>query len=353
MTRRFVISLEVIAAAVMSTAMISCFESEPNTYLRSLRNVDKMIIKPLDSVSLSDIDEFLASNVVKAEDWLIMKGDSRATFHLLFYNINTREHFLALRKGRGPGEVIQPTTLVKYENRTLIYDQDKKILFEINIPETERTKIASMDTVAAFGEDFTKPLKLACCGKYGYITTNVTDPDTWYSYSDWSGNVLSSVQAFEDKDLSDDADTRMSHLLSSVMVSNPSGTKACVANIVFPAISFSSIEDGKLTEYKRYTFPAMGFRNTHVTDETIRNFYCLQADEKYVYALYSGNKLRGGSLPSWESQHLIVYDWSGEPVRHFILQRNITNFFLEGYKLYCDSSYPDFNVYVYDLEGYL
>ena len=63
MTRRFVISLEVIAAAVMSAAMTSCFESEPNTYLRSLRNVDKMIIKPLDSVSLSDIDEFLASNI--------------------------------------------------------------------------------------------------------------------------------------------------------------------------------------------------------------------------------------------------------------------------------------------------
>ncbi len=353
MCRHFIILSLIITAGLFSVVMVSCSETDSNAYLRSLRRIGMVAIDPVDSASLSDVEEFLAMDVVKADDWLIMRGDSRATFHLLFYNINTREHFFALRKGRGPGEVIQPTTLVKCENKTLIYDPDKKILFEINIPETERTKIASMDTVAAFGEDFTKPLKLACCGKDGYITTNVTDPDTWYSYSDWSGNVLSSVQAFEDKDLSDDADTRMSHLLSSVMVSNPSGTKACVANIVFPAISFSSIEDGKLTEYKRYTFPTMGFRNTHVTDETIRNFYCLQADEKYVYALYSGNKLRGGSFPSWESQHLIVYDWSGEPVRHFILQRNITNFFLEGYKLYCDSSYPDFNVYVYDLDKYL
>ncbi len=139
MTRRFVISLEVIAAAVMSAAMTSCFESEPNTYLRSLRNVDKMIIKPLDSVSLSDIDEFLASNIVKADDWLIMRGDSRATFHLLFYNINTREHFLALRKGRGPGEVIQQqpllNTRIELSYTTKIKRSYSRLIFlRLNVP---------------------------------------------------------------------------------------------------------------------------------------------------------------------------------------------------------------------------
>ena len=151
MCRHFIILSLIITAGLFSVVMVSCSETDSNAYLRSLRNVDKMIIKPLDSVSLSDIDEFLASNIVKADDWLIMRGDSRATFHILFYNINTREHFLALRKGRGPGEVIQPTTLVKYENRTLIYDQDKKILFEINIPETERTKTASMNPMLSSG----------------------------------------------------------------------------------------------------------------------------------------------------------------------------------------------------------
>ena len=107
MCRHFIILSLIIIAGLFSAVMVSCSETDSNAYLRSLRRIGMVAIDPVDSASLSDVEKFLAMDVVKAEDWLIMKGDSRATFHLLFYNINTREHFLALRKGRGPGEVIQ------------------------------------------------------------------------------------------------------------------------------------------------------------------------------------------------------------------------------------------------------
>ncbi len=326
-----------IFAAIFSAAMVSCSDSETNAYLRSLRRVGMTVIEPVDSASLSDVEKFMALGIMKAGDWLIMNGDNRSVHHLLFHNLNSNEHFCNLQK---------------LGDRTLIMDADKNIMFEFNVSEGERTKITSLDTVAVLGETSAEPVKVACCGKNGFITTNPL-ADSWYSYTDKDGNILSSVPALEYKELSGDFDTRISFLISSALTSSPDGTKACVANGIFPAISFSSVENGKLTEYKRYAFPAVGVKENGVTQDWISSFCRLQADGEHVYALYSGNKFRGGSLPSWECQHLIVYDWSGEPVRHFFLSRNITSFFLEGHKLYCDSSYPDFNIYVYDLEKYL
>ena len=342
----------ITAATVLSAAVISCVETEQNAYLRSLRHIGMTYINPVDSASLSDVEKFMALGIMKAGDWLIMNGDNRSVHHLLFHNLNSNEHFFALRKGRGPGEINQASNLQKLGDRTLIMDADKNIMFEFNVSEGERTKITSLDTVAVLGETSAEPVKVACCGKNGFITTNPL-ADSWYSYTDKDGNILSSVPALEYKELSGDFDTRISFLISSALTSSPDGAKACVANGIFPAISFSSVENGKLTEYKRYAFPAVGVKENGVTQDWIGSFCRLQADGEHVYALYSGNKFRGGSLPSWECQHLVVYDWSGKPVRHFFLSRNITSFFLEGHKLYCDSSYPDFNIYVYDLGKYL
>jgi hypothetical protein len=342
----------IYATILLAFMFVSCGESEPNAYLRSLRRVDKVTIDPVDSASLSDVEKFTALDIVKADDWLIMKGDYRFPFYLLFYNLKTQEHFFALRKGRGPGEVNQAGDLQKQGDRTLILDCNKDIMFEIDVSETERTRMAILDTMAVLSEAFAKPVRVACCGNDGFITTNGA-PDLWYSYSDMDGKILSSVPALEYKELSGDSDAGISYMISSSLTSSPDGTKACVGNNTFPAISFSTVENGKLTEYKRYAYPGMGIKATGLTKDWVSSFCCLQADDEYVYALYSGIKYRGESLPNWESRHLIVYDWSGEPVKHFFLKRNITKFFLEGHKLYCDSSYPDFNIYVYDLEKYL
>ena len=317
MCRHFIILSLIIIAGLFSAVMVSCSETDPNAYLRSLRRIGMVAIDPVDSASLSDVEKFLAMDVVKANN-------------LLFYNLKTKDRILALRKGRGPGEMSYVSNILKHDGKVSIYDGDRGILYNVDIPRTISTRMLSADTVTNLRDDFTKPSSVAQCGKCGYLTTNIVSANVWYSYSDKDGKILSSVTTFEYKELSDDFDAKVSHLISSEMISSPDGMKACVANIIFPVISFSSVDGGKLTEYRRYAYPAMGFNGTSITSEWIRNFQCLQADEKYVYALYSGNKFRGGSLPSWECQHLIVYDWSGEPACASFLPEQEHNLFLPG-----------------------
>ena len=121
MCRHFIILSLIIIAGLFSAVMVSCSETDSNAYLRSLRRIGMVAIDPVDSASLSDVEKFLAMDVVKANDWLIMNSDGRSAFHLMFYNLKTSEHFLALRKGRGPGEIIQTACLQKHDGKILIY----------------------------------------------------------------------------------------------------------------------------------------------------------------------------------------------------------------------------------------
>ena len=63
MCRHFIILSLIIIAGLFSAVMVSCSETDPNAYLRSLRRIGMVAIDPVDSASLSDVEKFLAMDV--------------------------------------------------------------------------------------------------------------------------------------------------------------------------------------------------------------------------------------------------------------------------------------------------
>lgn len=62
---------------------------------------------------------------------------------------------------------------------------------------------------------------------------------------------------------------------------------------------------------------------------------------------YGGDRER----PSSECSHLLVYDWDGNPVRRYELEKTINSICLKDGKIYGASKYPKARVYVYNLPG--
>ena len=118
---------------------------------------------------------------------------------------------------------------------------------------------------------------------------------------------------------------------------------------VSPSLSFSKVDAGILREYKRYSNAPCGITNGRVTGEFRSAFNGIDSDDKYVYVLYSGNRMRGGTLPSNECRHLIVYDWDGNPVKRYILNRNVCSVHIDSGTLWCASTYPESCVYRFDM----
>lgn len=337
----------IIITATCAVVMLSC-SSEKDAYLRSL-GLEVEYLSAVDSVNIEQYDMFQVRNVVVIDDEWILMSTTKGGHKLLFLNMKTSDHFFAIRKGRGPGEMINGNSLHRYGDGAAFYDSNNATCVKISLNKTAAGSSIAIDTIGVFNSGPSKPVFMTTCGSGGFISGNLTDDKVWYSYYDSTGCILSDIDMLQLDEFAAGGDTRISWMLSSVYTSDPEGKRVCVANVISPSLSFSKVDAGILREYKRYSNAPCGITNGRVTGEFRSAFNGIDSDDKYVYVLYSGNRMRGGTLPSNECRHLIVYDWDGNPVKRYILNRNVCSVHIDSGTLWCASTYPESCVYRFDM----
>ena len=337
------------AIAVIIAAIAACSSNkEHDRYLKSL-GVKTEILSYADSFNIEQYDMFQVSTAVKmGDDWLILSS-SKGDYNLLFVNLAGPEHFFALRRGRGPGEMIQGGSLHKYGEAAFYYDVNNATCIRIDCAETINRQSLVADTVGIFNQGSSRPVYMTSCGPYVFISGNMSDLSTWYSCYDAIGRILSSVPSINCAGMSGMDERRLSSLmLSSKYVSNPDGTKVCVANVPTASLSFSVVHSGKLTEYKRYEYDVSG-TGDYFGPDAISAFHGIDSDDENVYVIYSGHKMKNDVLPPNECRHLIVYDWDGNPAKHYLLNRNVSSVHVDGDNMWCASTYPESCVYRFEI----
>ncbi|MCM1502598.1 MAG: hypothetical protein NC115_08050 [Bacteroidales bacterium] len=333
-------------AIMMAMACLSC-TSFDDPYLKTLRHLNVEMLEPFDSVDVDNYAVFHLDNVVPVDDEWFLMSSNKGEYNLMFLNAITSECFSAIRRGRGPGEIVQGSNLYKAGNSATYYDYNGGICVCINLAKTIEYHYPVMDTIGIFRDKVPRPVYIGMCGKDRFVSGNSADDEVWYSLFDSSGNVMSNIEAWNYKDLTKDRDRRLSWMLSSKYAANSDGTRICVANVASPTLSFASVEDGMMAEYMRYEVAPPKYGTADMTGA----FHGLFADDIYVYILYSGHKLSGDLLPSHECNHLVIYSWEGMPIRHYYLSRNISSICIDGNCLIGSSDYPECKVYKYLLPG--
>ena len=337
----------VAVAAIVSAAVSCSSDKERDVYLKSL-DLEIETLSYVDSLNIDQYDLFQANSVVKTKDDRLILSTTEGGYKLLIINLaNPEEYFFGIRRGRGPGEMVQGGSLHKRGEDAYLYDLDNAICIRIDCSETIRQKTIVADTVGIFTQGTSKPVYMTTCGDDGFISGNMSDLSMWYSYYDAHGNILSGIPKFECDGF--EGDRLLSLLLSSKYVSNPAGTKVCVVSVAEPILSFSDVHSGILTEYRRYDLSGSGDGTPYYGPDAISAFHGIAADNRNVYVIYSGHKLQNDVLPVNECNHLIVYDWDGTPIRHFKLNRNVSSIHIDGDDLWCTSTYPESCVYRFKL----
>ena len=130
--------IKVFAIAAICTAMAMSCTSGTDVYLRSLP-CDLEELEAVDSINIDQFGLFQARKVVKInDDWLLL-STTKGNNHLLFLNTKTLEYFYAIKRGRGPGEVVAGSSLQKFADDPTFYDLNKatwiKILVDATIQE--------------------------------------------------------------------------------------------------------------------------------------------------------------------------------------------------------------------------
>ena len=342
---KIIINLSVVILIMM---MVCSCAVERDPYLRTL-SLDVEYLEASDSINIEQYDLFQIDEVVSVdEEWLLVSSN-KMDYRLLFVNTVTGDHFYTIRKGRGPGEMLDGGSLHKSGDDAVFYCLKTATCIRLNLDKTVVEREAVYDTIGLFRRGPSKPVYMTSLSSGCFLSCNLADPNVWYSLYDRDGNIMSSVAALGFEELSNDRDDRVSFHASSKYAAHSSGMKVCVANVCSASLSFSKLESGVLSEYRRIEIPPDGMVESRLQQDYISAFHGLAADDDHVYVLYSGNRIWDRKIPVNECRHLIVYNWDGTPIRHFYLDHTITSVHVLGDVIYGTSTYPESCVYKFQL----
>lgn len=324
-----------------------------DAYLASLPKAEG-VLEPAASLEMEQFALVLPSHLVKYDHWLIIK-QVQAKNNLAIINLDTHSKMETLRVGRGPGEMLQGGIAYLDGSKLVLTEANALTVVSMDLALLQEGYIPPLDTIGNFKSVRTATSRFRKV-RGGYLSTSRRG-EAWYSLWDADGFVGNAIErpyvaGLESASLSSIA----SFYASSLLTVHPDGSRACVALVGMAALSFSVIENRELKEVKRYEYnePAV----THAAgesyisrEEMLDCFHGIASNKDYVYLLYSGKKKIAdeNSAPSYECNHLLVYDWNGNFVARYELSKPVMDIFLDGNELYCLTQYPSDKLYVYRL----
>ena len=326
----------IAAAVILLAAVVSCtspYADDP--YLRSLK-IGEQVISPVDSSDLDMYGYWQPRDVVNTYDGWFVISSVDGDYHLLFVNPGSGEHFYAIRRGRGPGEIVSGADLHKSGNAIRYYDFTRTKCIELDVRKSIAARAAVCDTVGDFSKG-NRLVYLTSCGKDKFVSGSLADENWWYALYDRQGKFLSGVEAIAG--LSKDRDRALSAMLSTQYAASPDGKHLCSANVNVPVVSFASVTEDELKENKRIQASFDGEKEGRA--RTAKSyFYGVAADDNHVYILYSGRRITDREMLPNECSHVLVYDWDGNIRRHYVLSRPVCSISLTEDGFYAASAWP-------------
>ena len=326
----------IAAAVILLAAAVSCtskYADDP--YLRSLK-IGEQVISPVDSSDLDMYGYWQPMDVVNTYDGWFVISSVAGDYHLLFVNPGGGEHFYAIRRGRGPGEIVSGADLHKSGNAIRYYDFTRTRCIELDVRKSIAARAAVCDTVGDFSKG-SRLVYLTSCGKDKFVSGCLTDENYWYALYDRQGKFLSGVEAIAG--LSKDRDRALSAMLSTQYAASPDGKHLCSANVNVPVVSFASVTGDMLRESKRLQAQFDGEKESH--GRTAKSYFNgVAADDNHVYILYSGRRITDREMLPNECSHVLVYDWQGNIKHHYFLSRPVCSISLTEDGFYAVSTWP-------------
>lgn len=332
---------------ILAVFLVSCSGSG-DRYLDSLGKIPSGSISPCAVHPLDPFDVKSPTGIFRlGEHFLLADHHSEFCIDAISLSEGTKKGIF--RKGRGPMEVISSYVSV-YGGLPFLYDIASGTCMAIDFPESLRNALPKVDTVFALPQGRDRPASVHPAGG-GFISGYPVKRGIWYAFRGFDGECLSHIDAPSYPEMSSMSDNLYwSFVLSTHYCVHPDGTRVCAASVGSPTLSFARIDGTTLEELKRYEYgaPLISGSGQALDGRTKTAFAPPRCDDEYVYLLYSGKPVRGES-PSYERDHLVIYDWNGIPLRHLVLSEPVCSFCVDGNRLYGLSTYPENRILEYGL----
>lgn len=306
-------------------------------------------------VDLERFNVYKPVSVVKSGDAYVIYNQTRDNI-ITYIDVVNNEIINGVKRGEAPDEVISPSSFQKRGNDLLLYDIARKIMHKINI-ENQSVFLTKYDQLM-----MEERLFVVKSFAGGVLASGIFY-NSWITYYDRMGLPVSFLSFPDFEQTRQLTDVEKSSLyISSCMEFSTDSTKIVCATPNAGVISFSKIDSSGIEEYKRIQYAPPHVKAPRTTGsssiaferDNIVSFCGLACEDNHVITLYSGRTFNSHGMTSHYCEHVLIYDWDGEPVKHFLLEKPLYSlgFDNENKIIYGIGYDPEGVIIEYDLKSF-
>ena len=280
-------------------------------------------------------------------------------------------HFVDLRDmnvtekiivGSGPNEVSNYEFILGNNENTISYmDLNKIDVYSFNLdslrnnPTTEQKWLYRVPKKNGI---FLLHMALET-GRYVYFTGVYLEGEHWIYRYDKQTQELRSFGDFPAYEELANAENMTKSMVFSAMVKASNGKRLALGH--YGTLDFYDIdENGELKVFREhhYYLPDITIypNGTFAYNTKAKRGFCYgyTYDERYLYLLYTDRTYKEfKENPDMDYEYLFVYDWNGNFVKHYSLEKPLYDLAIDGTTLYGLSREVEPIVYIYDLKDLL
>ena len=356
------LSVTVFTVAAMTCAVATTSCSPRSDREKVLDDFSETVrIAPTDSLDLEQFDIFVPDKVIPYGDWYIV-GLFSGNNIVDIINPSTQETIHCFRRGRGPGEILNTGPIQESDGCLFVFDISKQTYYALDVYETVKSRRQILKNILNLhDEDDEKyknePLFHTFRHKDLIIATGLFNDGTWIRLVNDNGSVLDGIPLVYFKSTDElSIPQRAAFQLSSFISVRPDDKRGICAMLDCGTFSIFDIDSTCLKErirkiyYEPKLYPPPGEMISPAHDRSnVRGFFDVASSDDSIYLLYSGRTREKQAELDSECSHLLVYDWDGNPVRRYELEKTINSIYLHKGRIYGTSMHPESRIYVYNL----
>ena len=262
-------------------------------------------------------------------------------------------------RGQGPNDFLVPLSIQYINNQTAgTLDIMSNTYTEFSIPnESEELKVIKKMT---FQTSLNQIIKTAFNQYVGLLGVS----DEMFLLTDSSGIPIKSFFEYPYQNNDERQLPKRSHAYQGTLAANPSKSKFVYSCFNGEILHFYEIENNNIkiiakieNEYPIYKFGDKENLSTLVFGaQGINGYVATYATEKFVYTIFSGEKLReqmNNPKINLDGTLLRVFDWNGALVKEYALDVPCSYLCVsdDDSKIWAIASYPDITIVSFDIEN--
>lgn len=284
-------------------------------------------------------------------DSILIALDYSAQSVLHLFDIKNNIYINGLgKKGQGPNEFLHPASLTYFSHKSfLVYDLLDNTLKKISIDSLMSgnvfyEKLINFDSIS---NSFVFPTAYNNYIAFGLYESNM------FKLIDQQNNEIGSFIDFpiKSKEKKGIDHRNIALAYQGTLNISPDKNKIVYASyygtiIGIYDINHSSINQNFLLvcDHPMYSVQNEGNgMSSPISKDGISAFRDLYTTDRYIYSLYSGNKISELKEKAFEAKDIYVFDWEGNSVIHYYLDVPINNIAVlpDDKKIYAISNLPD------------